>query len=241
MSARKHWLAVITATCELYLYDTRNGGRALNPAIDIIGNLLTPTSDDNSSSNAVSSQAHVETFSIVGKGVPVLITSHPSAFIYDTRKSGFMPLITPFQISGSPLISIASSAAGASRVRGGSGAQGVVSELEQEVVELYRKATSTTAPDASTSTSPEWWDVAMTLQHLEMRMRACEVLESKEEYRNNLKEYARKIGSEGFRGRAEELVKEFMGPIYQYVLLLSFTFNLRDEARRRRRKVVDQY
>ena len=67
---------------------------------------------------------------------------------------------------------------------------------------------------------PAWWNCALTLGHLEAKMHAAAILDSDKEFKQALMVYARKIAEEGFRGKAEEVVKEFLGPIYWCVLFL---------------------
>jgi protein HIRA/HIR1 len=54
----------------------------------------------------------------------------------------------------------------------------------------------------------------MTLGHLETRLMAAKVLGSPNEYRLAMQVYAKKLGDEGFRGKAEELIRELFGPVY---------------------------
>lgn len=61
---------------------------------------------------------------------------------------------------------------------------------------------------------PDWWGPALTLGHLETRMHAARMLESATEYRQALLLYARTMADEGFRGKAEELLRELYGPVY---------------------------
>ncbi|RPD71765.1 WD40 repeat-like protein [Lentinus tigrinus ALCF2SS1-7] len=61
---------------------------------------------------------------------------------------------------------------------------------------------------------PTWWSAAMTLGHLESKLHATKALESPQEYKQALLLYAKRIADEGFRGKAEELVKELFGPVY---------------------------
>ncbi|KAJ4468863.1 histone transcription regulator 1 [Lentinula aciculospora] len=61
---------------------------------------------------------------------------------------------------------------------------------------------------------PEWWNSALTLGHLETRLHAARLLDSSVDYKQHLTLYAKKIADEGFRGKAEELIKELCGPIY---------------------------
>jgi protein HIRA/HIR1 len=71
------------------------------------------------------------------------------------------------------------------------------------------------APPAEVeSARPQWWSAALTLGHLESRMHAARSLDSPSEYKQALLVYAQRIASEGFRAKAEELVKELFGPIY---------------------------
>ena len=77
---------------------------------------------------------------------------------------------------------------------------------------------------------PNWWSAALTLGHLETRLHATKLLDSPQEYRQALLMYAKKIADEGFRGKAEELIKDLFGPVYWYVLaflllLLNLTGN----------------
>lgn len=59
------------------------------------------------------------------------------------------------------------------------------------------------------------WTMALTLGHLESRMNAAIALESLAEYRMFLALYAKRLAEEAFRGKAEELIKDLIGPIYQ--------------------------
>ncbi|ORY52826.1 WD40-repeat-containing domain protein [Leucosporidium creatinivorum] len=56
--------------------------------------------------------------------------------------------------------------------------------------------------------------VAMSLAHLEVRMKAAVTLDSPAEYRTFLVAYAKKLAEESIRNKAEELLRELMGPIY---------------------------
>lgn len=87
--------------------------------------------------------------------------------------------------------------------------RGVVSSLESHVSEA--------APPAdSDKERPVWWNTALTLGHLETRLHAAKTLDSPQEYKHALLLYAKKIADEGFRAKAEELVKDLFGPTYWY-------------------------
>ncbi|GAA5911337.1 hypothetical protein JCM8208_005225 [Rhodotorula glutinis] len=56
--------------------------------------------------------------------------------------------------------------------------------------------------------------IAVALAHLETRLNAAVALDSPSEYRIFLLQYAKKLADEGLRSKAEELVRELLGPIY---------------------------
>jgi protein HIRA/HIR1 len=70
------------------------------------------------------------------------------------------------------------------------------------------------ASASAANARPAWWSTAITLGHLETRMHAIKLLESSAEYRQVVLLYAKKIADEGFRAKAEELIKELFGPVY---------------------------
>ncbi|KAK4047050.1 HIR complex subunit [Microbotryomycetes sp. JL221] len=70
--------------------------------------------------------------------------------------------------------------------------------------------TATTTPTGDADTRR----VAMSLAHLETRMKAAVSLDSPSEYKQFLLMYARKLNDESLRSKAEELVRELFGPIY---------------------------
>lgn len=65
-----------------------------------------------------------------------------------------------------------------------------------------------------TGGKPRWWNDAVTLGHLEIRMRAAVLLDSAAEYKSFLLMYAKKIADEGYKSKGEELVRELYGPVY---------------------------
>jgi protein HIRA/HIR1 len=93
--------------------------------------------------------------------------------------------------------------------------QGVLTSIEGSVAEV---AMSLPNPMANPSMErPAWWNTALTLGHLESRLHACRLLESSSEYKQALLQYVKKIADEGFRGKAEEVLKEYCGPLYWFV------------------------
>lgn len=135
-------------------------------------------------------------------GVPIVYINEPSAYAYDSARSEWTCICSKWFLEGSPV-------SDARRAR--AEPPGPLAEVESRVQEAW------TGRPISEGDKPEWWNEAIEMGHLEMRMRAAELLDSKEEYRHWLVRYAAVLGKEGFRARAEELVKELLGPIYQCV------------------------
>lgn len=94
------------------------------------------------------------------------------------------------------------------RTRGNSN-RNVVSGMETDLNGLQPALEQTLAND-----KPRWWEDALTLGHLETRMRAAVLLDSAVEYKSYLLMYAKKIAEEGYKGKGEELVRDLHGPIY---------------------------
>jgi len=86
----------------------------------------------------------------------------------------------------------------------------VVASIESAISERI-------APPPGTAQRPPWWTSALTLGHLESKLHAARVLDSSVEYKQILLVYAKKIADEGFRNKAEELIKDLFGPIYWFV------------------------
>ncbi|GAA5967585.1 hypothetical protein JCM11641_005703 [Rhodosporidiobolus odoratus] len=55
---------------------------------------------------------------------------------------------------------------------------------------------------------------AVSLSHLETRMQAAIAWDSPSEYKQFLVQYAKRLAEEGLKSKAEELVRELLGPIY---------------------------
>lgn len=86
---------------------------------------------------------------------------------------------------------------------------GVVAAVEARVAECLSDTT-----DGPTSQQQPWWGTALSLGHLEARMHSARVLGSASEYRQALLLYAKALADEGFRGKAEEILRELYGPVF---------------------------
>jgi protein HIRA/HIR1 len=88
-------------------------------------------------------------------------------------------------------------------------ARGILSTVESSLsMSMVLSASNPEKP------RPTWWGAALTLGHLETKLHAAKVLDSPAEYKQVLLVYAKKLADEGFRAKAEELVKELFGPVY---------------------------
>ncbi|KAG2747836.1 WD40 repeat-like protein [Suillus brevipes Sb2] len=72
---------------------------------------------------------------------------------------------------------------------------------DKDVVASIEGATGSTSIPAPHKERPTWWNTALTLGHLESKLHAAKTLDSE-------------LADEGFRAKAEELIKEFFGPIF---------------------------
>ncbi|KAI0053180.1 WD40 repeat-like protein [Auriscalpium vulgare] len=136
-------------------------------------------------------------------GSPVLTTTAGIAYSYDPSLCTFIKLSDSWWGEGSD--------AWTSRSRGSNTQQMASITPVAHVESLISQQNN---PPSGMTQRPQWWSTAMTLGHLESKLHAAKVLDSGQEYKQFLLVYAKKIADEGFRGKAEELVKELFGPIY---------------------------
>lgn len=96
---------------------------------------------------------------------------------------------------------------GRQRTSNSQSARGILSSVEGSL---------SGTPDAHTADKqrPKWWTTALTLGHLETKLNSTKLLDSPQEYKHALLLYVRRIADEGFRAKAEELIKELFGPVF---------------------------
>ncbi|ORY28137.1 putative transcription corepressor [Naematelia encephala] len=192
MTIKGGQLAVVTAKCLLRVFNMTKLKSAV-PPISIESLLDAPVDSSGGTSNALD----LTRLEVRPNGVPIVYTSEPCAFVYDTNLSSWTPVASPWWIAHSQQSDRRS-----------------VSSGPLAEIELYLSS-SWTKPD-DIGDRPQWFDEAVEMGHLESRMKASILLDSKEEYRHWLMKYAGVLGREGFRERAEELIKDHVGPIYQH-------------------------
>ena len=141
-------------------------------------------------------------------GAPVIQLSTGVAHTWDAGLSAWVKLSESWWAEGSDAWQ------GRQRSTALGGARGPLAALEGAISER------TNLDDGrAEKVRPTWWGAAMTLGHLESKLHAARALDSPQEYKQALLLYAKRIADEGFRGKAEELVKELFGPVYWCVVV----------------------
>ncbi|KIY45114.1 histone transcription regulator 1 [Fistulina hepatica ATCC 64428] len=181
-------LVAITCMRQLYSWDLKSQ-RARFP----------PTSVD----HILVGEDTVRTLDVRQNGAPVIVTKGGLVCSYDLGLYTWVKLTDRWWASGSDAWQGRHRAATTS-----SSNRGVLANLESDV------AASMPDESGTETVQPAWWNVALTLGHLETRMHSTRLLESPVEYKQALLLYAKKIADEGFRAKAEDLIKELFGPIY---------------------------
>ncbi|KAL5498482.1 HIR1 [Sanghuangporus vaninii] len=202
LDAAKHFLMAITTSGQVYVWNTKTCS-ALHPPTSLLP-LLAPTPPSPSNPNGVSPT--VVSASIRPNGSPLVYLSTGYALTYDSALLSWIRVGDSWWASGSSVWK-GRQRTSANATPGGTG-NGVVASIEARIAELVGSPVDAEKP------RPIWWGAAMTLGHLESRMHAARVLGSAPEYRQALLLYAKVIADEGFRGKAEEVLRDFYGPVY---------------------------
>ena len=150
-------------------------------------------------------------------GAPVISLTDGRVYSFDPALRSWVQLSSPWWARGSEIW----------ESRRGSAARGVVKFLESSVNEVVVSAGGVDAMDVDGAqpATPDGevqppvgvasdWPLAMTLGHLETRMAAALALDSPVEYKAFVLQYAQRIAAEGLRSKADELVRDLLGPVY---------------------------
>ncbi|KAH9477977.1 Protein HIR1 [Psilocybe cubensis] len=134
-------------------------------------------------------------------GAPIAHCSNGIVYSYDPSLLTWVKLADKWYADGSDFWQ--------SRQRGNASTanRGIMTAIEGSI---------SSPPDESAAEipRPSWWSSALTLAHLETKLHATRLLDSPQEYKQALLVYAKKMADEGFRSKAEELVRELFGPVY---------------------------
>ncbi|CAA7269311.1 unnamed protein product [Cyclocybe aegerita] len=188
MEGSKNALLAITVSGQLYCWNIKKQTANFTP-VSILGLY------------GMSPNVSLVSAGVRENGTPILNCSNGVVYSYDAGLCTWTKLADRWWAEGSDFWQ--------GRQRGNSSIanRGIMSSIESSIAG---------APDESAAEKPRpsWWSSALTLGHLETRMISTKVLDSPAEYKHALLVYAKKIADEGFRGKAEELIKELFGPVY---------------------------
>ncbi|KAK4701977.1 protein HIRA/HIR1, partial [Phenoliferia sp. Uapishka_3] len=218
LEAEGPFLLAITALGSLTVWNT-SFAKSLFPPLSI-STLLT--------SSATLNVPHPEitTAALQLNGTPLVALSSGSTHSYDSNLSAWIRLSDVWWSKGSDFWE-------ARRGKANPSGRGVIRGIESAINDIVVEQASGLEPmqDDDDDDEPvektvpegdaqekiggaEMYRAAISLGHLEVRMKAAIALDSPAEYRAFLNAYAKRLGEEGFRGKAEELIKELLGPVY---------------------------
>ncbi|GAA5824078.1 hypothetical protein JCM10212_000976 [Sporobolomyces blumeae] len=226
--AEGSFLLAITARGTLTVWN-------LSPSIPRPRSIYPPLSISSlvaSSSSPKHPTPSITSSSLLPNGTPVIALSSGSTFSYDSDLASWTRVCEPWWAGSDAWEGRRGRNANASSVV----ARGIVRNIEGAVNDIVvdQKEKETAAAvnggtadvdDTDTATKPagepstpqgtlKEFSIALVLSHLETRIKAAAALDSPSEYRSSLLQYTRELAKEGLRSKAEELIKELLGPIY---------------------------
>lgn len=192
---------------------------ALHPPASLLPHLsLSPPSPSHPNGFAPS----VVSAGVRPNGAPVVQLSNGVALSYDAALMSWVRISEGWWAIGSSAWKSRQRATSTASGANSADSRGVVSNIEARIAEHVNS--SGLYEGEAEKPRPSWWTAAMTLGHLESRMHAARILVSAPEYKQALLQYSKVIADEGFRGKAEEVLKELYGPVYWY----AYTYPLRE-------------
>ncbi|KAG8761499.1 HIR complex subunit [Ceratobasidium sp. 423] len=186
LEASKHFLLAISATGMVHSWNVRTAS-ALFPPVSILPLLSADTS--------------IDSVQLRANGSHLILLSSGIAVSYEPSLMSWTRVSEPRWADGSDTWT--------GRQRGPSSGRGVLANMEVALTDIRGQD-----GDTSAIRRPQWWNSALTLGHLESRLAAAQLLDSPAEYKQALLLYAKRLSDEGFRSKAEELIKELCGPLY---------------------------
>ncbi|KAI0320485.1 WD40 repeat-like protein [Amylostereum chailletii] len=198
LNGNKSALVALTTTGMLHSWNVKKSSATFTPTS--VRSLLSTSPNSSYSGTAAS----ISSLTARPNGSPVINTTSGVTYSYDPGLCSFVKLTEAWWAEGSDAWS------GRQRTNNtqvGARNQLIVGNIESAISEQI-------PPPSGAAQRPQWWSTALTLGHLESKLHAARILDSGHEYKQVLLVYAKKIADEGFRGKAEELVRELFGPIY---------------------------
>lgn len=212
LEAEGHFLMAITALGTISVWNTLLKKSLFSP-LNVSTLLL-------ASSNLLAPNPSITTSAVLPNGAPLIALSSGSTHTYDPDLCAWIKLSQPFWAK--------SDVWEGRRGKAGSAARGVVRGIESAINDILVEGSqdptvagvdkpSTSAPEGLTAEKlgdEVLFRTAVSLGHLEAKMVAAIALDSAVEYRAFLAVYAKRLADEGIRNKAEELVRDLMGPVY---------------------------
>lgn len=173
------------------------------------------------SSSSSGNSPIVNTAKVRSNGCPVVSLSNGLVVTYDQTLESWTQISSPWWSKGSEYWE--------GRIRSNNSAgRGVVKIIESETNDFLavqpdlvevdgdeaRLRPSLEGEEQKKLGNDDDWTMALTLGHLESRMNAAIALDSLAEYKMFLTTYAKRLAEEAFRSKAEELIKDLIGPVY---------------------------
>ncbi|KAK8853078.1 hypothetical protein IAR55_003779 [Kwoniella newhampshirensis] len=208
LQGNKDMLLLITSDCQVRVLDIRKGKVVFTPTS--LSHLLDPAS----SSTVPLQGLQINECTIRPNGIPIIITSEPSAYAYDPAVCEWANISSGWWAESSTLVN---------------GSRGPLAEIETVVA---------SGSKGKKRLTQEWWNETIAMGHYETKLKACLLIESEEEYQYWLVQYIQYLGNEDFLERAEELVKDLVGPIYQQTRPISWDTKLMGMDKRKIAKQV---
>ncbi|GAA6021890.1 hypothetical protein JCM11491_004782 [Sporobolomyces phaffii] len=166
----------------------------------------------------------ITTSALLPNGTPLVALDSGATFSYDRDLAGWTRVSEPWWTK--------SDAWEGRRARNAATGRGVLRAIESAVNEVVvaragepedggeddegmgREKKELEGEPATPQGTTKEFTIALTLAHLETRLNAAVALDSPAEYKASLLTYARELAKEGLRSKAEELIREMLGPIY---------------------------
>ncbi|GAC71397.1 histone transcription regulator HIRA [Moesziomyces antarcticus T-34] len=175
--------------------------------------------------NVLGEPENLVSMSVHTNGAPIVILHSEKAYTFDDKKLGWVCISDGWWAEHSEAWD------GRTRSRGNeASSRDPVRAVEAEINTMYVRRVHGDNPVGAQEESeddesppvemsvPEDkksdFVIAVTLRHLEARMMAAVILDSATEYKNHLMAYAKRLGEEGIKNQAEDLIKSLIGPIY---------------------------
>lgn len=209
LEARGDFLMVITSIGILHIWNLQElkspfAPVSLAPILDSASSII-----DRIRHSASVTQANVTT-----KGIPIITLSNGDGYIYHAELCTWLKISEGWWAISSSFWD-ASGLVG--RNENGPGMLGLVERRTTDEVTRQGKGKilGRVVKQALMKEGFEGLETAVSIGHLENRLAAAKMLNSKEEYRTILLMYAQKIAEEGMTLRVEELCRELIGPMYR--------------------------